>query len=305
MNRQSSDSFFYNGVPDSETASLAGRELPTDLVSQVSKLTMGQLLYILGHIQKLSAQAPVTAQALLAEHPQICYALLHAESLAGMLEEPLLPMTSDELHKAKTKARRMREELENHELPPPADVPPPPPPEVGATTYGKAPAAKGFASHMGAGHPYHKAPGALPLSASMGMLGFQPPPPPSAPPPPTSFNPLVGVTPLHGLAQGGMLGPLGASVAIPSTGFPSALVNPHAIYAPASPPVRPAPVPAPPANASPAVPASSSGATVAGGGEDKNQLMNKLVQLTPDQIAQLPEDTKVQLLSFLQQHAKR
>ena len=104
-------------------------------------MTMGQLFYILSHIQKLSAtaqvekligirefdiesalseqqtcqaQAPVTAQRILAENPQICHvkrlavseatlegiywesgefltafqALLHAECLAGMLDEP-------------------------------------------------------------------------------------------------------------------------------------------------------------------------------------------------------------------------
>ncbi|CAJ1410952.1 unnamed protein product [Effrenium voratum] len=56
------------------TASLAGRELPKDLVQQVSNVNMGQLFYILGHIQKLSAQAPVTAQRILAENPQICQA---------------------------------------------------------------------------------------------------------------------------------------------------------------------------------------------------------------------------------------
>merc|ERR1719330_1789989 len=111
---------FLPPAGDAATSSLAGRELPADLVQQVSNLTMGQLFYILGHIQKLSAQAPVTAQALLAENPQICHALLHAECLAGMIEEPLLPMTADELRRAKAKARHMQEQLESHELPQPA-----------------------------------------------------------------------------------------------------------------------------------------------------------------------------------------
>merc|ERR1719246_169709 len=121
MDRSPYDMFLNRDTPDAATASLAGRELPADLVQNVSNLTMGQLFYILSHIQKLSAQAPVTAQALLAAHPQICYALLHAEALAGMIEEPLLPMTADELQRAKVKARRMREDLANHEIPPSAE----------------------------------------------------------------------------------------------------------------------------------------------------------------------------------------
>eukprot|EP00913_Durusdinium_trenchii_P014142 g13271.t1 len=85
---------------------LAGRELPKDLVSNVN---MGQLFYILSHIQKLSAQAPVTAQRILAENPQICHALLHAECLAGMLDEPVLPLSAEELRRTKAKAQQMQE----------------------------------------------------------------------------------------------------------------------------------------------------------------------------------------------------
>ncbi|CAE7261834.1 ctf1 [Symbiodinium necroappetens] len=105
--------------------SLAGRELPSDLVQQVSNVTMGQLFYILSHIQKLSAQAPVTAQRILAENPQICNALIHAECLAGMLDEPGLPLSAEELQRAKAKARQLQDEMSQHELPPP----PPPPSE--------------------------------------------------------------------------------------------------------------------------------------------------------------------------------
>ncbi|CAE7322271.1 axeA1 [Symbiodinium pilosum] len=111
--------------PPAGMASLAGRELPSDLVQQVSNVTMGQLFYILSHIQKLSAQAPVTAQRILAENPQICHALLHAECLAGMLDEPGLPLSAEELQRAKAKARQLQDEMSQHELPPP----PPPPSE--------------------------------------------------------------------------------------------------------------------------------------------------------------------------------
>ncbi|CAJ1432499.1 unnamed protein product [Effrenium voratum] len=116
------------------TASLAGRELPKDLVQQVSNVNMGQLFYILGHIQKLSAQAPVTAQRILAENPQICQALLHAECLAGLLDEPALPLSADELRRSKAKARQLQDEMSQHELPLPA---PPPPPASSAPVLGQ------------------------------------------------------------------------------------------------------------------------------------------------------------------------
>merc|ERR1719335_532813 len=105
MKRPRPQELLNNSKADQTGASLAGRELPGDTVQQIANLTKGQLFYILGHIQKLSAQAPVTAQALLAEHPQICHALLHAECLAGMVDRPMLPMTSEEVRKAKVRAR--------------------------------------------------------------------------------------------------------------------------------------------------------------------------------------------------------
>lgn len=252
-------------------ASLAGRELPGDIVQQVSNLTMGQLFYILGHIQKLSAQAPVTAQALLAENPQICYALLHAECLAGMIEEPLLPMTGDELQRAKAKARQIREELEQHELPPP--------PEVAAAN---ARMQGGLSKSAMASPPAGVAPpppsmcgfaGPPPIQPPMGPGGFfckagSPPPPP--PPPPHSM-------------------PFGMVPGMPA-GFPL-------------PPVAPLGMPPPPMTAPPV--AAFPEAAPQGDDAQKQDLMQKLVQLTPEQIARLPEHTKVQLLSFLQQNASQ
>ena len=48
------------------------------------------------------------------------------------------------------------------------------------------------------------------------------------------------------------------------------------------------------------------GGVVGGESEDqKANLMQKLVHLTPDQIGKLPEQTKVQLLQFLQQNSGR
>eukprot|EP00929_Paragymnodinium_shiwhaense_P046317 TRINITY_DN23579_c0_g1_i1.p1 TRINITY_DN23579_c0_g1~~TRINITY_DN23579_c0_g1_i1.p1 ORF type:complete len:235 (-),score=60.08 TRINITY_DN23579_c0_g1_i1:155-859(-) len=200
----------------SSTASLAGRELPTDLVDQICGVTMGQLFYLLGHIQKLSARAPVTAQALLAENPQLCHALLHAEFLAGVIEEPLLPMSADELKRAKVKARRMQEELEDHELPQPA----------------AAKASSAQAPYVVAGVPPPPVGAAMSKSAS---LGRPPPPPP----------PLSGALP--------------KAAATISTPFGDVSTP-----------------------------------------EQRQQLLNKVMNLTPAQIEKFPEEAKRQLLQFLQ-----
>mmetsp|Transcript_91476 Transcript_91476/g.167769 ORF Transcript_91476/g.167769 Transcript_91476/m.167769 type:complete len:91 (+) Transcript_91476:1-273(+) len=67
----------------------------------------------------------------------------------------------------------------------------------------------------------------------------------------------------------------------------------------AKPPVPPAP---PPLGPTGSLPSQASGA---GGDEQKHRLMQRLMQLTPDQIAKLPEGTKVQLLQFLQQNSQQ
>mmetsp|Transcript_21922 Transcript_21922/g.50067 ORF Transcript_21922/g.50067 Transcript_21922/m.50067 type:complete len:197 (-) Transcript_21922:68-658(-) len=184
-------SFPGYGDFDASTVPLAGRELPADMVQQLSGMTLGQLFHILNHIKKLQAKAPQLAQAMLAENPQICHALLHAECLTGLIEDPMLPMTAEELKLARVRARQMQEELAEHQLPPPATAAPPPPP------------------------------------------------------PPSLFSP----SPVQ---------------------FAQSMV--------------------PPADANPVT-------------QQKQQLMKKLVKLTPDQIKQLPEGTKVALLKFLQQQS--
>jgi len=231
---------------DLATASLAGRELPGDLVQQVSDLTMGQLFYILSHIQKLSAQAPVTAQALLAENPQICHALLHAECLAGMMEEPLLPMTGEELKKAKSMARQMQEDLADHELPQPA---------AGAAA--------------AQGRPMPVVPnGMLPVGAPVSKFAARPP-----------FPLLVG-PPVYAKSQAARL--------------PRPTAAPFGVGAP---------VPAPPSFAGPL--ASSLGLGNLSNEEEKQSLLHKAMQLTPEQISRLPEETKFQLLTFLQQQSQQ
>ena len=64
-------------------------DLAPEIAQQVQRFTMGQLFHLLRHIKKLAAQAPAQAQLLLVQHPPICHALLHAECLAGTVEEPI------------------------------------------------------------------------------------------------------------------------------------------------------------------------------------------------------------------------
>mmetsp|Transcript_43595 Transcript_43595/g.102776 ORF Transcript_43595/g.102776 Transcript_43595/m.102776 type:complete len:275 (-) Transcript_43595:217-1041(-) len=245
---------------DVSTIPLSGRELPADMVDQLSNITMGQLLHILSHIKKLSAQAPPgMAQALLAENPQICHALLHAECIAGLIEEPLLPMKSEELKQAKKKARQMQEELAEHQLPPPAPAAP-----VAALANQAWPTSS-------PGIPQFKAP---------------PPPPPSMPPPPVMQQPLAAmpmmVTPPQASGFPGVMPQTGLYQPAPAPGFPGSL--PVATTPPmASTPPSPAGAPQDPESAK------------------KQQLLKKLVKLSPAQIAELPEQTKVQLLQFLRQ----
>jgi len=232
MKRTSHEYLLGQSAATEATASLGGRELPADLVGQVANLTVGELFYVLSHIHKLGAQAPVTAQALLVENPQICHALLHAECLAGMIDEPLLPVSADELRRAKSKARQIQEELEEHELPQP----------MGAAdkVLGSTPKARAVSVDA----PMSKFPARVTSLQSKARPAVKAPPPKAAPCSEGTQQPV--------------------------------------------PPVGSAPAP---------VPAS-------GGGEDaKQNLIHKLVQLSPEEIGRLNESTKRQLLQFLQQHS--
>lgn len=211
-------------------------------MAQLTDLTMGQLFYILGHIQKLSAQAPVTAQALLAENPQICYALLHAECLAGMVDKPMLPMTAEELRKAKLRARQIQEEIADHELPPPAP-----------------------------GKEHSFAFGSSAKSA--------------AAPPSTRLSFAGGVHPAQTKAAG-----FGIKT---EAGHKPGLVKSE-VMAPPPPGQSFAKAPTPGGS-----PMESAGGLQPQNQGEKQVLMEKLMQLTPDQISKLPEATKVQVLNFL------
>ena len=86
----------------------------------VQSLTAAQLLYILGHLQKLVIASPQSARALLRGNPALCYAVLHAQFICGMVEEPFVAITSENLIRqiSKDTERRQAEALqliyENH-----------------------------------------------------------------------------------------------------------------------------------------------------------------------------------------------
>jgi len=71
-------------------------------------MSIAQLFYLLGHMQKLVLQAPDVARSLLIENPQLTYALLHAQFITGMIDEPFLPLSSEDL----MRSERIRKERE-------------------------------------------------------------------------------------------------------------------------------------------------------------------------------------------------
>jgi len=245
-------------APAAAESPLTGN-LSTDLDGQISNITVGELLYMLGHIQKLSAQAPHAAQSILAEHPQLCHSLLHAECLVGMIDEDiklLLPMSGDDLRRARKKAKLMKDQLAKGET-----VPMPVAQESGSReSNAEKTLAFGSASRAVAEH-----------SGAVSKSGAQ-----ARPPVGGSNPPLMPKQPPH--PPPGNLEPSAAAMPMPTTS-----------KAPA----------AAPAAAAPSLPGTEGQSD-----SQKQELMRRLVQMTPDQIEKLPEATKVQVLQFLQQQGQ-
>jgi len=63
-------------------------------------MSAAQLFYLLGHMQRLVLQAPDVARSILMENPQLTYALLHAQFIAGMIDEPFLPLSAEDLRRS-------------------------------------------------------------------------------------------------------------------------------------------------------------------------------------------------------------
>eukprot|EP00438_Fugacium_kawagutii_P010962 Skav219579 [mRNA] locus=scaffold249:190086:190998:+ [translate_table: standard] len=123
----------------------------TQIAQTVAAMPQAHLQLCLGTMQELAKAAPERARATLLEHPQLCYALLHAQFLLG-LSEPVLPPDLAETQQLRaeavqramvnTKALGRRGPMGMRGGPPPMQRPPPvgllPPPRPSGG-YGKAP----------------------------------------------------------------------------------------------------------------------------------------------------------------------
>lgn len=73
----------------------------TETLQIVSSMPKAQLQICLSAMQRLAIEAPEQARAMLQEHPQLCYALLHAQMLLGLDLEPTLPPDAKEVEQLK------------------------------------------------------------------------------------------------------------------------------------------------------------------------------------------------------------
>eukprot|EP01071_Lankesteria_metandrocarpae_P013563 Lankesteria_metandrocarpae@DN733_c0_g1_i1.p1 len=72
-----------------------GLSVTAEICQIVNSMSAAELLYLVAHMQKLVLEAPDIARSLLTENPQLCYALLHVEFLLGIVNDHLVPFTSD------------------------------------------------------------------------------------------------------------------------------------------------------------------------------------------------------------------
>lgn len=70
----------------------------------VSSMPKAQLQVCLASMQRLAIEAPEQARAMLQDHPQLCYALLHAQMLLGLDLEPMPPPDDKEVERLKIEA---------------------------------------------------------------------------------------------------------------------------------------------------------------------------------------------------------
>ncbi|KAH8739657.1 hypothetical protein FG386_001214 [Cryptosporidium ryanae] len=74
--------------------------ISSEIIQLVQGMSVSQLYYLMGHMQKLVIQNPETARSILLDNPQFCYALLHAQFILGMVNEPFTPLNQEQLNKA-------------------------------------------------------------------------------------------------------------------------------------------------------------------------------------------------------------
>eukprot|EP00928_Gymnodinium_smaydae_P047159 TRINITY_DN3145_c0_g1_i1.p1 TRINITY_DN3145_c0_g1~~TRINITY_DN3145_c0_g1_i1.p1 ORF type:complete len:393 (-),score=63.26 TRINITY_DN3145_c0_g1_i1:80-1258(-) len=226
-------------------------------------LTPLQLLHLVGEMQRLTLSAPEVARALVGENVQLGLALAHAEFLVGLLQEPGLPTDAE----VKERAKSVREKLW-YGGGPPVVAPRP----IGVVASGAA-------------------------IAVPAVPGLMPSPPSVVPPPPPGVAPL-GVSPVRFVASPvPAYGPmLGATAPAP---VQQVRVAPY-----------PQTLPGTAAHVPPRAPAAATVVPPVSGGlnlsipstatQEQRSLLERLMQLSPEQIDQLPDDQKKQLLQFLE-----
>ncbi|KAJ1610655.1 cleavage stimulation factor subunit 2 [Cryptosporidium canis] len=91
------DGISIPAVPNSNTSF---DNISSEITQLVQSMNISQLYYLIGHMQKLVVQNPETARSILLDNPQFCYALLHAQFILGMVNEPFVPLSQEQLNKA-------------------------------------------------------------------------------------------------------------------------------------------------------------------------------------------------------------
>jgi len=85
-------------------AAVAEVSAHTEIAQTVAAMPQAQLQLCLGSMQRLAVEAPESARAMLQEHPQLCYALLHSQLLLSLALEPSQPPGPEEVKRLKTEA---------------------------------------------------------------------------------------------------------------------------------------------------------------------------------------------------------
>lgn len=100
--------------PNTNTSTLADcQSARCEIYNLVQSFSAAELLYLLGHLQRYVIDSPQDARTLLLDNPSLCYAVLHAQFVCGMIDEPFTAITSTKLmdQVAKDLDRRKAEEL--------------------------------------------------------------------------------------------------------------------------------------------------------------------------------------------------
>mmetsp|Transcript_29973 Transcript_29973/g.71962 ORF Transcript_29973/g.71962 Transcript_29973/m.71962 type:complete len:339 (-) Transcript_29973:27-1043(-) len=141
----------------------------------VGSMSPEQLFHLLAQAQQFVEKAPTIARPLFSENPSLTHALLHAQFLVGMIQEPVVPMSEDQL----AECRRRVEQLRGKKL----------------VQYGAAPPP---------GVLMQQDPGMIPPMPFQNMLAGSPMPvfPATAPPPP-----VAGMMPPHAMGGADQVSP--------------------------------------------------------------------------------------------------